>query len=169
MRLSSRVPSRLHSTSFRKILWNLEVDILVIKIFVSLCNFTVSVDCREACQSISHYGDVILGVIASQITSLTIVYSTINSDTDQRKHHSRVTGLSVGNSPGTGEFPAKMASNAESISIWWRHHAERLTDSYANVALSSLCRILWYYEVMTETSLYLSQILLQMIVIIWTH
>ena len=22
----------------------------------------------------------------------------------------------------TGEFPAQMASNAEKVSIWWRHH-----------------------------------------------
>ena len=34
----------------------------------------------------------------------------------------RVTGLCVGNSPGTGEFPAQMGSNAENVSIWWRHH-----------------------------------------------
>ena len=34
----------------------------------------------------------------------------------------RVTGLCVGNSPGTGEFPAQMASNAENASSWWRHH-----------------------------------------------
>ena len=34
----------------------------------------------------------------------------------------RVTGLCVGNSPGTGEFSAQMASNAENVSIWWRHH-----------------------------------------------
>ena len=34
----------------------------------------------------------------------------------------RVTGLGAGNSPGTGEFPAQMASNAENVSIWWRHH-----------------------------------------------
>ena len=34
----------------------------------------------------------------------------------------RVTGLCVGNSPETGEFPAQMASNAENVSIWWRHH-----------------------------------------------
>ena len=34
----------------------------------------------------------------------------------------RVTGLCVANSPGTGEFPAQMASNAENVSIWWRHH-----------------------------------------------
>ena len=36
----------------------------------------------------------------------------------------RVTGLCVGNSPVTGEFPAQMASNADNVSIWWRHHAE---------------------------------------------
>ena len=34
----------------------------------------------------------------------------------------RVTGLCAGNSPLTSEFPAQMASNAENVSIWWRHH-----------------------------------------------
>ena len=34
----------------------------------------------------------------------------------------RVTGLCAGNSPGTGEFSAQMASNVENVSIWWRHH-----------------------------------------------
>ena len=24
-----------------------------------------------------------------------------------------------------GEFPAQMASNAENVSVWWRHHAYR--------------------------------------------
>ena len=33
-----------------------------------------------------------------------------------------VTGLCEGNSPGTGEFPTQMASNAQNVSIWWRHH-----------------------------------------------
>ena len=28
----------------------------------------------------------------------------------------------VGNLPVTGKFPAQMASNAENVSIWWRHH-----------------------------------------------
>ena len=35
----------------------------------------------------------------------------------------RVTGLCAGNSPVTDEFPAQKASNAENVSIWWRHHA----------------------------------------------
>ena len=38
--------------------------------------------------SVLHYGDVIMGAIMSQITSLTIVYSTDYSDADQRKHQS---------------------------------------------------------------------------------
>ena len=33
-----------------------------------------------------------------------------------------VTGLCAGNSLGTGEFPAQMASNEENVSIWWCHH-----------------------------------------------
>ena len=34
----------------------------------------------------SHYTDVIMTTIASQITSLMVVYSTVYSDADQRKH-----------------------------------------------------------------------------------
>ena len=36
----------------------------------------------------THYCDVIIGAMASQITSLTIVYSTVYSDADQSRHHS---------------------------------------------------------------------------------
>ena len=43
----------------------------------------------------------------------------------------RVTGLCAANSPGTGEFPAQMASNAENVSIWWRHHALRESIAYS--------------------------------------
>ena len=35
-----------------------------------------------------HYSDVIMGVTISQISSLTIVYSTFYSDADRRKHQS---------------------------------------------------------------------------------
>ena len=34
----------------------------------------------------------------------------------------RVTGLCEGNSPVTDEFYAERASNAENVSIWWRHN-----------------------------------------------
>ena len=39
----------------------------------------------------------------------------------------RVTGLCAGNSPVTGEFPAQRASNVETVSIRWRHHAKAYT------------------------------------------
>ena len=49
-----------------------------------------------------------MGGIASQITSLAIVYSAVYSDTDQRKQWKlRVTGLCVGNPPGQVNSPHK--------------------------------------------------------------
>ena len=65
------------------------------------------------------YCDVKMGTIASQITSLTIVYSTVYSGADQWKHQSSASLAFVW---VPGEFPAQIASNAENVSIWWRHH-----------------------------------------------
>ena len=67
---------------------------------------------------VPHYGDVIMGAIASQITSLNRLFRRRSKKTSKL----RVTGLCAGNSPGTGELPAQMASNAKNVSIWWRHH-----------------------------------------------
>ena len=56
--------------------------------------------------------------MASQITSLMIVFLTLYSGEDQRKHQSPLSlALCVGNSPVTGEFPVQRASNAENVSI----------------------------------------------------
>ena len=71
-----------------------------------------------------HCNDVIMRAMASQITSLAIVYSTIYFRCWSKKTSKlRVTGLCAENSPVTGEFLAQMASNGENVSIWWRHHA----------------------------------------------
>ena len=51
----------------------------------------------------------------------------------------RVTGLCAGNSPGTGEFPAQMASNAKNVSIWWRHHAQDPCWSLIGSMTSDVC------------------------------
>ena len=40
------------------------------------------------CSEVCHYNDVIMSVVASQITSLTIVHPTVYSGADQRKHQS---------------------------------------------------------------------------------
>ena len=54
-----------------------------------------------------------MGLMASKITSLTIVYSTVYLGADQRKHHSSPSLAFVrGNLPVTGEFPAQKDSDA---------------------------------------------------------
>ena len=62
----------------------------------------------------------------------------------------RVTGLCVGNSPGTGESPAQRASNAKNVSIWWRHHDERVMHvrlgHVAGVGVSVACRYTLYTQ-----------------------
>ena len=97
---------------------------------------------RGVSSDLTHYNDVIMCAIASQITSLTIVYSIVYSDRRRSKKTSKlcVTGLCAGNSPGTGEFPAPMPSNAENVSIWWRHHASVvITDYYVISLYSTTC------------------------------
>ena len=80
---------------------------------------TDKIICIWYCISLFHYDDVIMGAMASQITSLTIVYSTVCS---KKTSKLRITGLCAENSLVTSEFPAQMASNAENVSISWRHH-----------------------------------------------
>ena len=67
-----------------------------------------------------------MGAVASQITSLTIVYSTVDSAADQRKYQRSASLAFVGGiHRGPVNSPAQMASNAENVSIWWRHHVWR--------------------------------------------
>ena len=84
-----------------------------------------------------YYSDVIMSAMASQTTGVSMVYSTLCSGADQRKHQSSSSlAFVMGNSPATGEFPSQRASNAENISIWWRHHAsmaKALTWSSLNI------------------------------------
>ena len=71
-----------------------------------------------------HYNDVVMNAMVSQITGVSIICSTVGLGADQRKHQSSASlTLFEGNSPVTDEFPAQKASNAENVSIWWRHHS----------------------------------------------
>ena len=65
----------------------------------------------------NQYGDVIKGAMAYQITSPRIVYSTVFSDADKKNIKAPRHWPLCGNSPGTGDFPAQMAINAENVSI----------------------------------------------------
>ena len=64
------------------------------------------------------YSDVIMSSMASQITGVSIVCSTVRSGTDQKKTSKLgVIALCEGNPPVTGGFPTQRASNAENVSI----------------------------------------------------
>ena len=99
-----------------------------------------------------HYGDVIMGTIASQITSIAIVYSPVYSGADQRKHQSSaslafVRGIHRGpvNSPHKWPVTRKifpfddviMSRDVSKHNIgsttWWRHQRETFS------ALLALC------------------------------
>ena len=73
----------------------------------------------------SHYTDVIMGEVASQITSLAIVYSTVYSSADQRKHQSSASLAFVRgihrwpvNSPRKGPVTRKMFPFDDVIMKW---------------------------------------------------
>ena len=70
---------------------------------------------RSTTEILFHYTDVVMSTIASQITSLTIVYSSVYSSADQRKYQSSaslafVQGIHRGpvNSPHKGPVTRKM-------------------------------------------------------------
>ena len=54
----------------------------------------------------------------------------------------RITGLCARNSLVTKEFPAQRASNAENVSIWWRHHAIARPFIWF---IQNFCR--WYFPI----------------------
>ena len=73
-----------------------------------------------------HYNDFIMSAMASQITSLAIVYWSVFFRAQIKETSKlRVTGLFAGNSPVSGEFPTQWTSDAKNVTIkWWRHHVK---------------------------------------------
>ena len=69
-----------------------------------------------------------MGSMASQITSLTIVYSAVYSGEDQRKHQSSASLAFVrGIHRGPVNSPHKWPVTRNFFSIWWRRHGRRVT------------------------------------------
>ena len=98
--------------------------------------------------SIRHYNDVIMGTIASQITSLTIVYSTVYSDADQSKHQSSaslafVRGIHRGpvNSPHKWPVTRKMFP-FDDVIMKYERSFEKKTNK--KLCLIMKCSI-WYH------------------------
>ena len=72
-----------------------------------------------------HSIDIIMTTMACQITSLTVVYSTVYSDADQSKHQSSASLTFVWGIHRDRWIPLQRASYAENVSIWWRHHVQQ--------------------------------------------
>ena len=96
-RLAKR-PSKINGKSGHRYLGSSAVEVLVNIVSCGLaiscgttCCCLVRIDAHE-----THYSDVIMGAMASQITSLTIVYLIVYSGADQRKHQNFASLAFVG-------------------------------------------------------------------------
>ena len=70
------------------ILWCCILNLSKQSVLLSMISRDNAIACIMNHTMHDHYNDVIMGAIASQITRLTIVYSIVYSDADQRKHQS---------------------------------------------------------------------------------
>ena len=99
----------------------------------------------------SHYNDIILGAMASQITSIKIAYSTVYSGADQRKHQSSaslafVRGIhrSLLNSPHKGPVTRKIFPFDDVIIITWTNDGPVYRHIHASCSPSEQRRRLTY-------------------------
>ena len=107
-----------------------------------------------------HYRDVILGTMASHITSLTIVYSTVYAGADQRKHQSSaslafVRGIHRGpvNSPHKLPVTRNMFSFEDVImagNVWHAPSTPLNWSRWPNLEFSSA----YYCHCLTPTMYY---------------
>ena len=145
--------SSYQKNSFKKMQLNMSTKVGNY-VEVSTCHFLrhlclVSVELKK-----NHYDGVIMGATASQITSLTIVYSIVYSDADQRKHQSSaslafVWGIHRGpvNSPHKWPVTRKrfrlMTSSWcgrswDPTPLWYRRKGEKLSFNW-----HAYCRQIW--------------------------
>ena len=117
--------------------------------------------------TIYHYSEVIMNAMASQITSFAIVYSTVYSGTDQRKHQSSASLAFVRgihrwpvNSPHKGPVTRKMFPFDDLIMIWnlvneWSHSSWSKSGKkfiYMHKEMTVSCYTLAYAETKRSSS-----------------
>ena len=106
---------------------------------------------QNICSLHCGYNDVILSAMAYQITSLTIVYSTVYSGADQRKHQSSASLAFVRwpvNSPHKWPITRKM--------FWWRHHVHPSLLCFVLLGLDNKVVILYFILLILSRSLWQS-------------
>ena len=92
---------------------------------------------RIAAFQITHYNDVIMSAMASQITGLLgYLLNRLFRRRSKRPSKLRVTSLCEGNSPVTGEFPEQRASDAEMFPF-----DDVIMEGDLNVRMSDFCSV----------------------------
>ena len=141
-----------------------------------------------------HYNDILMSMMASQITSLTIVYSTVYSGPDQRKHQSSaslafVRGIhwSPVNSPHKGTVTWKMFLFDDVIMGWrirgwfalvsvnqlgpinatWQHTSGSTLDQVNVTTTEAQPRLWWHLGVCGVTAL--TEIEVSISILSWYH
>ena len=71
-----------------------------------------------------NYGDIIMSAISNH-RHLAYLLNRLFRRRSKKTSKLRVMGPCAGNSPVAGEFPSQRTSNAENVSIWWRHHVKK--------------------------------------------
>ena len=87
---------------------------------------------RHRLANIIHYIDVIMTTMASHFTSLTVVYSTVYSDADQRKHQSSAPLAFAWGFHRYLWIPRTKGQLRGKRSIWWRYHEWYIAGRYDN-------------------------------------
>ena len=98
---------------------------------------------RFLLQRLVHYIDDKKWPQWRQITSLTVVYSTVHSDADQRKHQSSSSLVFVWGIHRDRWIPRTKASYAENVSSWWRHHVICKHDMFYKTNCGTICNEAW--------------------------
>ena len=111
----------IHCALYCNICGWLEAARLYVRIFWS---FAISHGVDSYTNTCYHYSGVIMNARASQITSVSIVHPTVYSGANQRKHESSASMTFVRGIPRT------KPSNAENVSIWWRHYDGKFNDTH---------------------------------------
>ena len=104
----------------------------------------------------SHYSDVIMGTMMSQISSLAIVFSTVYSGADQRKHQSSASLAFVRGIHRWPEFPTQRASNAEMF-------------PFDDVTMCSAIHLPLLHTTASHTSQWLCTRFMLCCVLLWLH
>ena len=118
--------------------------------------------------------------MASQITSITVVYSTVYSDADQRNHQSSASLAFVWGIHRDRWIARQRVSYAENVSIWWRHHASlsnltSLSDAEVSVKWQAFqlprylrnCRVVWEFEYLISRLRNLRDLVLKRLTTLW--